>query len=172
MSAVVSLRAARKRAARDAARKAATENAARHGVAKAERRCAPRPSATKAAAHLDGHRRDDRRSEALGRPVKRSLTLRGHRTSVSLEEEFWRAFREIAAASGRPINELAAEIDEARGVEAGLASAIRVHVLGAGTARCEAPARADGRRGALRANRRARRILSTAADRPVVFAML
>ena len=64
-----------------------------------------------------------------GRPVKRSLTLKGHRTSVSLEDEFWQAFRDIAAESGRPINELAAEIDAARGTERGLASAIRVFVL-------------------------------------------
>jgi len=64
-----------------------------------------------------------------GRPVKRSLTLRGHRTSVSLEEEFWRAFREIAEEKSIPINALAAEIDEARGVESGLASAIRLYVL-------------------------------------------
>ena len=63
-----------------------------------------------------------------GRPVKHSLTLRGHRTSVSLEAEFWAAFRAIAAAQGKPINELAAEIDEARG-NTGLASAIRVFVL-------------------------------------------
>ena len=64
-----------------------------------------------------------------GRPVKRSLTLKGHRTSVSLEDEFWQAFRDIAAESGRPINELAAEIDAGRGTERGLASAIRVFVL-------------------------------------------
>lgn len=64
-----------------------------------------------------------------GRPVKHSLTLRGHRTSVSLEEEFWRAFRDIAKARNRPVNDLAAEIDEARGTERGLASAIRVFVL-------------------------------------------
>lgn len=63
------------------------------------------------------------------RPVKHSLTLRGHRTSVSLEAPFWDAFREIATAEGKGINELAAEIDEARGVSAGLASAIRVYVL-------------------------------------------
>ncbi|MCH2095118.1 MAG: ribbon-helix-helix domain-containing protein [Rhodobacteraceae bacterium] len=63
------------------------------------------------------------------RPVKHSLTLRGHRTSVSLEDPFWQAFREIAAAQGKPINVLAAEIDASRGVEAGLASAIRVFVL-------------------------------------------
>lgn len=65
----------------------------------------------------------------MGRPVKRSLTLRGHRTSVSLEDEFWQAFRRIAAAKGRPINELAAEIDASRGTGTGLASAIRLYVL-------------------------------------------
>ncbi|MCK0148908.1 ribbon-helix-helix domain-containing protein [Marivita sp. S6314] len=64
-----------------------------------------------------------------GRPVKRSLTLRGHRTSVSLEDTFWRAFRDIAAERGQPINALAAEIDEGRGMDVGLASAIRVFVL-------------------------------------------
>jgi len=64
-----------------------------------------------------------------GRPAKRSLTLQGHRTSVSLEDEFWHAFRDIAAAQGRPINALAAEIDAARGTEIGLASAIRLFVL-------------------------------------------
>ena len=63
------------------------------------------------------------------RPVKHSLTLRGHRTSVSLEPEFWTAFRAIAADRGQPINALAAQIDEARGTERGLASAIRVFVL-------------------------------------------
>jgi len=64
-----------------------------------------------------------------GRPVKHSLTLRGHRTSVSLEDAFWQAFREVAAQEGKPISALAAEIDEARGVDTGLASAIRVYVL-------------------------------------------
>ncbi len=64
-----------------------------------------------------------------GRPEKHSLTLRGHRTSVSLEAEFWRAFRAIAAERDLPINALAAEIDAARDPEVGLASAIRVHVL-------------------------------------------
>ena len=63
-----------------------------------------------------------------GRPVKHSLTLRGHHTSVSLEEAFWRAFREIAAQRGQTLNALAVEIDEARG-DVGLASAIRVFVL-------------------------------------------
>ena len=49
------------------------------------------------------------------RPQKHSLTLKGHRTSVSLEAEFWSAFREIAASEGKPVNALASEIDAARG---------------------------------------------------------
>ncbi|MEE4119648.1 MAG: ribbon-helix-helix domain-containing protein [Paracoccaceae bacterium] len=65
----------------------------------------------------------------MGRPVKRSLTLAGHRTSVSLEPEFWEAFREIAAARGQALNALAAEIDRDRGLETGLATAIRLFVL-------------------------------------------
>lgn len=63
------------------------------------------------------------------RPVKHSLTLNGHRTSVSLEAPFWDAFRAIADERNTPINQLAAEIDAARGLDAGLASAIRVFVL-------------------------------------------
>lgn len=63
------------------------------------------------------------------RPKKRSLTLKGHRTSVSLEDPFWKAFLEIAAEQGKPINQLTAEIDAARGLDCGLASAIRLFVL-------------------------------------------
>lgn len=63
------------------------------------------------------------------RPKKRSLTLKGHRTSVSLEDAFWQAFREIAEEKGRPINDLAAEIDAERGMDSGLAGAIRLYVL-------------------------------------------
>lgn len=62
------------------------------------------------------------------RPAKRSLTLRGHRTSVSLEDIFWDAFRSIANEDRRTINGLAAEIDATRG-DLGLASAIRIYVL-------------------------------------------
>ncbi len=64
-----------------------------------------------------------------GRPVKRSLTLKGHRTSVSLEDEFWQAFRDIAKSKNTSINALAAEIDVARDPDVGLASAIRVFIL-------------------------------------------
>ncbi len=63
------------------------------------------------------------------RPQKHSLTLKGHRTSVSLEDDFWFAFRDISEELNRPINDLAAEIDEMRGEDCGLASAIRLFVL-------------------------------------------
>jgi len=64
------------------------------------------------------------------RPKKRSLTLRGHRTSVSIEDRFWSAFCAIARDQDLAINELAAKIDEGRDIETeGLASAIRDYVL-------------------------------------------
>lgn len=65
----------------------------------------------------------------MSRPVKRSLTLKGHRTSVSLEDDFWQAFREIASEKELPINVLAAQIDSGRDLDTGLASAIRLYVL-------------------------------------------
>lgn len=63
-----------------------------------------------------------------GRPVKRSLTLAQHRTSVSLEDAFWKEFRKIAERRGETINGLAASIDASRD-DIGLASAIRVFIL-------------------------------------------
>jgi len=63
------------------------------------------------------------------RPVKRSLTLHGHRTSVSIEAAFWDEFRRIAAARSLSINGLSAKIDASREVGTGLATAIRLFVL-------------------------------------------
>ena len=59
---------------------------------------------------------------------KRSVTIAGHATSVSLEDEFWDALREIAARRGLSLNALIAEIDQERGGR-NLSSALRVHVL-------------------------------------------
>jgi predicted DNA-binding ribbon-helix-helix protein len=70
------------------------------------------------------------RPEALAlRPAKHSLTLAGHRTSVSLEAPFWAALQAAAAAGGEPVNALAARIDAARPPDVGLATAIRLFVL-------------------------------------------
>jgi predicted DNA-binding ribbon-helix-helix protein len=60
---------------------------------------------------------------------KHSLTLSGHRTSVSLEEPFWEAFRALADKRGLALNELARQIDEGRDPSTNLASAIRLEVL-------------------------------------------
>lgn len=61
------------------------------------------------------------------RLAKRSVRIAGHRTSVSVEDAFWDALKEIAAARGISIDALITEIDGAR--EANLSSAIRVFVL-------------------------------------------
>ena len=60
--------------------------------------------------------------------AKRSLSVAGHRTSVSLEDAFWDALRDIAAARALTVAALVAEIDRGRG-GANLSSAIRVHAL-------------------------------------------
>lgn len=62
------------------------------------------------------------------RIVKRSLSIAGHRTSVSLEEIFWSELRDIAERRHRSVASLVAEVDAARG-EANLSSALRVFVL-------------------------------------------
>ncbi len=62
-------------------------------------------------------------------PVKRSVEIAGHKTSISLEPLFWDWLRRVAADQGVPINALVAQIDAAR-IEAatppGLAGAIRL----------------------------------------------
>ena len=62
-------------------------------------------------------------------PVKRSVMIAGHATSISLEPVFWDALRDAAAAEGLPLNALIARIDADR-IEAtdppNLGSAIRV----------------------------------------------
>ncbi len=56
------------------------------------------------------------RVETLGYspPVKRSVLIRGHETSISLEPIFWRALEVSASDAAMPINALVAEIDEER----------------------------------------------------------
>jgi len=62
-------------------------------------------------------------------PLKRSIMIAGHATSISLEPVFWEALREAAAAEELPLNALVARIDAQRVTArspANLASAIRV----------------------------------------------
>ena len=72
-------------------------------------------------------------AEAAAGIVKHSLVIAGHRTSISLEDAFWQALRQLAAGQGRKVGDLVAQIDAARGT-ANLSSAIRVHVLEAAAA--------------------------------------
>ena len=60
--------------------------------------------------------------------VKRSLTVAGHRTSISLEDAFWSGLRDIAAERPLSVAALVAEIDRGRG-PSNLSSALRVFVL-------------------------------------------
>jgi predicted DNA-binding ribbon-helix-helix protein len=61
---------------------------------------------------------------------KRSVTIDGHRTSISLEEAFWTELLASAGARGLPLNALVAEIDRARASTGGnLSSALRLYVL-------------------------------------------
>jgi predicted DNA-binding ribbon-helix-helix protein len=63
------------------------------------------------------------------RKLKRSVTLSGHRTSISLEPDFWQALGEIAAETKRPLAHLIGEIDKRQGRAKNLSSALRLHVL-------------------------------------------
>lgn len=62
------------------------------------------------------------------RPRKRSFTIGGHRTSISLEAPFWEALKSSAAEEGMPVSRLIARIDAER-AGCGLSSAIRVWLL-------------------------------------------
>ena len=61
--------------------------------------------------------------------LKRSVTISGHRTSVSLEAEFWDALTEIAQSANRPLAQLIDDIDKRQGRGKNLSSALRIFVL-------------------------------------------
>lgn len=65
---------------------------------------------------------------ASARPVKRSFTIAGHKTSISLEAAFWDALRDAAVREHTSLSGLVQRIDGMRG-EAGLSSAVRVWLL-------------------------------------------
>ena len=66
-----------------------------------------------------------------GRPLKRSFSIGGHRTSISLEAPFWEALKDAADEEGMPVSQLIARIDADR-VGCGLSSAVRMWLF----ARC------------------------------------
>jgi predicted DNA-binding ribbon-helix-helix protein len=60
--------------------------------------------------------------------VKRSIVIAGHKTSVSLEEAFWKGLKEIASGRDRTLSEMVSAIDSSR-AHGNLSSAIRLFVL-------------------------------------------
>ena len=60
--------------------------------------------------------------------IKRTVMVGGHKTSISLEDEFWRGLKEIAQARGASLAQILAEIDTMR-QQKNLSSAIRLFVL-------------------------------------------
>lgn len=60
---------------------------------------------------------------------KHSATLHGHRTSFSLEDEFWSELKTISADRGISLASLIAEVDDLRTPDSNLSSALRLHVL-------------------------------------------
>ena len=66
----------------------------------------------------------------LTKPKKRSLTIKGHRTSITLEDKFWEEFCKIACRKKISVNELASKLDSTRELNSvSLASLIRNLVL-------------------------------------------
>tara|TARA_R110000824_G_scaffold390760_15_gene587941 strand:- start:43651 stop:43884 length:234 start_codon:yes stop_codon:yes gene_type:complete len=62
--------------------------------------------------------------------IKRSVSISGHRTSISLEQPFWEALKEVACSLDVSVNELVRRIDEERDAEGNLSGAVRVFILG------------------------------------------
>jgi predicted DNA-binding ribbon-helix-helix protein len=60
--------------------------------------------------------------------VKRSIVIAGHKTSVSLEDAFWKGLKEIASGRDLTLSEMVATIDSAR-VQGNLSSALRLFIL-------------------------------------------
>src|SRR5262245_30708487 len=113
MGEIVNLRRARKKAERQLAeRTARTRNQAR-------RQSPPRPRPPP----------DRKGRRAMKSPVvKRSIVIAGHKTSVSLEDAFWRGLKEIANGRDMTLSDLVAAIDSER-QHGNLSSAIRLFVL-------------------------------------------
>jgi len=60
---------------------------------------------------------------------KRSITVAGHRTSLTLEEAFWIELKALAEARRQSLNELVTQIDKDRDLSTNLSSALRLFVL-------------------------------------------
>jgi len=66
--------------------------------------------------------------EDFGRPVKRSISVAGHRTSLSMEPRYWLALKNLARREGLSIAKVVAKVDSRRG-PVNLSSAVRQFLL-------------------------------------------
>lgn len=85
-------------------------------------------SARRSAWRATGGRRPKARDAATTLIRKRSVSLKGHATSVSLEDEYWAELKRMAEAAGLSLGALVERIDSKRGA-ANLSSALRLAVL-------------------------------------------
>ena len=67
------------------------------------------------------------KAQDIAMTIKRSITINGHRTSVSLEQPFWDSLQDIAASRGQSLARLVQNIDRKR--DGGLSSALRLFIL-------------------------------------------
>jgi len=74
--------------------------------------------------------------------IKRSIVIAGHKTSVSLEDAFWKGLKDIAVSRHMTLSDLVATIDTGR-AHGNLSSAIRLFVLGHYQGKCNGHAEAD-----------------------------
>ncbi len=61
--------------------------------------------------------------------VKKSVNISGHRTSISIEEQFWEMLKEISNHCNKSINSMILDIDKDRDINTNLSSAIRLFIL-------------------------------------------
>ena len=84
--------------------------------------------------------------------VKRSVVIRGHKTSVSLEEPFWSGLRDFAYLENVAVAALLQTIDDARAANGNLSSAVRIFLLGHYRDRARAALAVAAVNGSLRKN--------------------
>jgi predicted DNA-binding ribbon-helix-helix protein len=102
--------------------------------------------------------------------IKRSIIIAGHKTSVSLEDAFWKGLKDIAVRRGTTLSDLVASIDSARR-HGNLSSAIRLFVLDQLQSHPDSHGdggNGDGDRGEGPKPSRRAMVLAPAADPPVL----
>ena len=128
MAEIVNLRLARKKKARTDKEVRASQNRVAFGRTRAERDVAQGRERHRRSAASISTGATTRPNDMSGGILKRSVAIAGHRTSISLEEPFWEALREMAERESISVQRLIGRIDAERG-DQNLSSAIRVYIV-------------------------------------------